>query len=272
MALNQKNVKLPRPLSVRVESKTKKEEIILIDKPLGFTPLQALDLLRYQKPSYQNEKLSYAGRLDPMAEGLMLVLVGSANKERAKYLSLSKEYECEILFGLSTDTGDVLGLLKKQNKNEFDFKCLKIEVKDSLFGLAGKKIQSAPVYSSPRLAGKRDFKKEIEIFSIKLLKSEIVSVSNLKKNILTKLKILAEFQKDKDFRQARVIAGWEKFFKQTGRQNFLMVKIRVFCSSGTYIRVLAEDVGQAIGEPTCVLSLNRTKVGDYKIQQALKLR
>src|SRR3972149_4445698 len=78
-------------------------------KQLGETPRERLERLRAQRPHYEHEVLSYAGRLNPMAEGVMLCLVGSANKRREAYLDLGKEYVLDILLGFSTDTYDILG-------------------------------------------------------------------------------------------------------------------------------------------------------------------
>src|ERR1700749_2760200 len=83
--------------------------VLNLYKKLGETPRERLERLRIQKPHYAHEVLSYAGRLDPMAEGVLLCLVGSANKRRELYLDMSKEYKLDVLFGFSTDTYDILG-------------------------------------------------------------------------------------------------------------------------------------------------------------------
>ena len=84
-------------------------QVLNLYKQSGETPRERLERLRVQRPHYEHEVLSYAGRLDPMAEGVLLCLVGSANKRREAYLELSKEYVLDVLFGFSTDTYDVLG-------------------------------------------------------------------------------------------------------------------------------------------------------------------
>src|SRR4051812_27894414 len=81
----------------------------LVYKRRRETPLEALERFRLEFPRYKDEVLSYAGRLDPMAEGLLIVLVGDENKKRQEYLGLPKEYIVEILFGFETDTHDILG-------------------------------------------------------------------------------------------------------------------------------------------------------------------
>jgi tRNA pseudouridine55 synthase len=83
--------------------------MIKINKNVGETPLELINRIRIEMPDLKNERLSYAGRLDPMAEGQMLILVGDENDDREKYLGLDKEYEAEFLVGVSTDSGDILG-------------------------------------------------------------------------------------------------------------------------------------------------------------------
>src|SRR4051812_15345092 len=94
------------------------QAIILLNKPLSFTPLQATLKFKQAFPEYADQKIAYAGRLDPMAEGLLLLLIGNETKKRKDYEALSKTYEFSILLGISTDTYDLLGKIKETN---FDF-------------------------------------------------------------------------------------------------------------------------------------------------------
>ncbi len=82
---------------------------IILYKKEGETPLECINRSKEEGAIPKDVKATYAGRLDPMAEGLLIVLVGEAVHEKEKYLKLSKEYEVEVLLGMSTDTGDVLG-------------------------------------------------------------------------------------------------------------------------------------------------------------------
>jgi tRNA pseudouridine55 synthase len=68
------------------------EQVITVNKPIGLTPLQAVTQFRKKFPLYASEKIGYAGRLDPMAEGLLLLLVGDNNKTKEQYEQLDKEY------------------------------------------------------------------------------------------------------------------------------------------------------------------------------------
>ena len=89
---------------------------ILLYKKIGETPLECLNRFKVENSEYESLPMTYAGRLDPMAEGLLLVLVGEECKKKEDYLYLSKEYEIEVLFGFETDTADVLGKIIKAEK------------------------------------------------------------------------------------------------------------------------------------------------------------
>ncbi|MBU2330236.1 hypothetical protein KKG57_02105, partial [Patescibacteria group bacterium] len=85
------------------------KKYVVLEKPVGQTPLEALRLFQERSPIYKDVPLSYAGRLDPMASGKLLVLIGEECKKQKKYHGLDKEYVIEVLLDIGTDTGDVLG-------------------------------------------------------------------------------------------------------------------------------------------------------------------
>jgi tRNA pseudouridine(55) synthase len=89
-------------------------KVLNLYKQAGETPLECI--LRFKKinPEYENVKMTYAGRLDPLAEGVLLVLTGEEVYNKEMFLNLKKEYEVEVLFGFETDTFDILGLLKSE--------------------------------------------------------------------------------------------------------------------------------------------------------------
>lgn len=92
-----------------------KEKIIVLWKEEGETPLGCIERARREGRIAEDEKATYAGRLDPMAEGVLLVLVGDGVYEKDEYLKLSKEYEVDVLIGVSSDTGDILGIVEEIN-------------------------------------------------------------------------------------------------------------------------------------------------------------
>ena len=82
----------------------------VVEKKVGETPLHALEAFRAQHQELFEVPLTYAGRLDPMAEGKMLILIGEECKNQDAYRGLDKEYEIEVLLDAGSDTGDVLGV------------------------------------------------------------------------------------------------------------------------------------------------------------------
>lgn len=229
-----------------------------IYKPAGFTPLQALDALRARYPEYRDETLSYAGRLDPLAEGVMLVLVGAEeNKNRDRYLSLDKEYEVAVLFGFATDTGDALGIVTAAGEGSVEAGILEA----ALQGFVGRRKQVAPRFSSPGIDGKA-FEREIEVYQTELLGIATVPGEELKSEIRRKIDSVQG-----DFRQEAIKERWsEETF--SGRE-LSVARLRIRCSSGTYMRVLAEDLGREIGLAALAFRIVRTKAGNFGIEEAL---
>ncbi len=88
--------------------------VLNVYKPEGITPVQLIEQLRINFPEYREAKISFAGRLDPLAHGVMVLLLGEENKQREKYLNLEKEYTFSCLLGVETDTFDYLGILKSE--------------------------------------------------------------------------------------------------------------------------------------------------------------
>src|SRR3989338_7639479 len=90
----------------------KPNNIFNIYKSVGISPLDAVKLLKEKYPELKGEKMTYAGRLDPLAEGVLLILAGKTVYEQEKNLKLDKEYEGKILFGFETEAYDVLDIPK----------------------------------------------------------------------------------------------------------------------------------------------------------------
>lgn len=92
----------------------KNKSYIIANKPIGKTPFEVIQEIKKSHPELKNTKIGYAGRLDPMAEGLLLLLIGEENKKKHAYENLNKTYECEIFFGFATDTYDLMGMITSQ--------------------------------------------------------------------------------------------------------------------------------------------------------------
>ncbi len=245
------------------------EKFIQVYKNIGETPLEALERVRVQNDISLGVPMTYAGRLDPMAEGLLLILVGDECKNKEKYLGLDKEYEVEVLLGFGTDTGDLLGVVKGV-RDEVESEIKKDRVEEILESLVGKFVQEYPKFSSKTVGGKPLFTyaksgelpdemptKEVEIFNIEFLGERKISNTELlnyiEKNI-AKVK--------GDFRQDSILSLWRKIL-QDSIFNIPILKIKVNCSSGTYMRALAEKIGEMVGIPALAFSIKRTKVGNF---------
>ena len=199
--------------------------------------------------------MTYAGRLDPLAEGLLLVLTGGECKNKSDYLGWDKEYEVEFLVGVSTDSGDVLGLGTTQ-KTEIFF--TETEIISSLQSLIGLHKQFYPKFSSPRLSGQKETFKNIEIKFADFISYRYLFGQELLNQIISRIMLV-----DGEFRQEEIINQWKK--EIIVGQKFSIIKCRVVCTSGTYIRVMADWLGQALDSQACVFSLKRTKVGDCSL-------
>ncbi|HRY62942.1 MAG TPA: hypothetical protein P5056_04210 [Candidatus Paceibacterota bacterium] len=240
--------------------------MILIKKKRGETPLQALCRIRKNKPGLASEKLSYIGRLDPMAEGEMILLVGEKeNKERKKYLNFDKEYEAVFLAGVSTDSGDILGFLNKTQNKELP----KEKIKCAVENLKKIKSQKYPWMSGKTISGKKmfDIYKEGDAEDIKRpsIKVKIHKISNLRISRLSKKKLESDILKiipkvAGDFRQKETIKKWNDFLAETNSKYFQTFSFKIKVSSGTFIRGFCEELEKYLDTPTLLYRLKRTKI------------
>ncbi|MCR4284352.1 MAG: hypothetical protein NUV64_03535 [Parcubacteria group bacterium] len=251
-------------------------EILNIYKPLGLSPLEAIKRFLAQNEAPWGLKMTYAGRLDPMAEGVLLILVGDNVHKKDYYLKMEKEYEAEILFGFETDTYDILGLPLRAEKNEVSGE----EIKKELEKFHGEISLPLPPYSSYKIKGKPLFSwaregklneieiplRKTEVRDIEFLKSYDIRLENLIKTIVNRIDKVSG-----DFRQSEIKNRWEKMLKDKGDQTFKIVKIRFLVSSGTYIRSITHELGKRLGTSAILFSLIRTSVGEYKAKDSKKL-
>ena len=99
---------------------SQKQAVLKLEKKPGETPLECIRRFQAENPEYEGEKMTYAGRLDPLATGVLLVLTGEECKQKEKYLGLDKEYELIILFGFGTDSMDLLGMVEEKKEGAFN--------------------------------------------------------------------------------------------------------------------------------------------------------
>lgn len=250
---------------------------VVINKEIGETPLIAIERFRKTKSELLGLPLTYAGRLDPMAQGKLLVLIGEECKKRDQYDKLDKEYEFEILLGVKSDSGDILGLIETILQSEISNEA---RVKKILKSFVGSHELAYPVFSSKTVKGKPLFQyahenklDEIEIPKrvstiYRILYEGIYTLSTLQlleqvNEKINKLEIdPADTRPGSDFRKDEILAKWGEVLSGEIKL-FTVLKIKTIVSSGTYIRTLAPLIAEKLGTIGLAYSIKRTKIGRY---------
>ena len=201
---------------------------LLIDKP---RELNSFGIVKYLRKTLNLKRIGYAGTLDPLATGLMIVAVGEATKLLTYLEKLDKVYEVEITLGITSATYDAEGPLTTVNwKGDFTQAFIEEVIQENFIGL---REQKPPIYSAIQVQGKRAYalaRKGIEV--------------DLKTRAVNFFEIRLEY------------FSWPRLV------------LNVHCSSGTYIRSLAHDLGQILGCGGYVTALRRTKVGNVDLGSA----
>lgn len=225
------------------------EKVLKLYKNLGETPLACLEHFRSENPEYASVKMTYAGRLDPMADGLLIALVGEECKKKDEYLGLDKEYEFEVLFGIQTDTYDILGIPSMAETKEYGAN-----------NFIGKRLQEYPPYSSRTFQKARDgeefepMKKEIEIYKLEQIKEGELDARTVLAEVFRRVDLVKG-----DFRQEEIKAGWQELITRQDLVMFRVIKFKINCSSGTYVRSIANQMGGV------AWSIKRISVGGYSL-------
>ena len=250
------------------------KKIIILNKKEGETPLEALESFRRKNNEYKNVPMTYAGRLDPMASGVLLVLTGEECKKKEKYLALSKEYKFQILFGFTTDTYDILGKIVNSTILTNSRIDLERKIIENLKYFTGKFVQEYPAYSSKTVGGKPLFayarrgekvespEREVWVKSLKFFRIKRMSSEFLLKNIQRRI---AKVQGD--FRQQEILKIWKKELGQSKNKSskFYLADFEIKCGSGTYVRGIADSLGKKINYPALAYRIKRTKIGKYSL-------
>ncbi len=250
----------------------------VLKKAVGQTPLQAVEDFKSQNPNLADLPMAYAGRLDPMASGKLLVLIGDECKKQKTYHGLDKEYEFEVLLGTGSDTGDVLGLIKSDSVPEVNASNLKKVIKK----LHGPLALAYPQFSSKTVKGKplhtwtlEGRLKEIDhpvahtmIYKLSLVSLRKVEAEQVYKKALEKINSLPEVtEKSKelgrDFRRTDVRAAWERWLEVNKGKELQIATLRCVATSGTYMRSLAEEIGRKLDTSAIAYSIHRTVIGKY---------
>ena len=246
------------------------QKYVVLEKSVGETPLLALEAFRAQHEELTDVPLSYAGRLDPMASGKLIILCDDESKNRSAYDSLDKEYEFEVLFGCSTDTGDVLGIpVPVPESQRYSQKKLARIANE----MRGVHTVPYPAYSSKTVNGTPLFeyarKKtlhtieiptlDMRVYSLRCSGVRAISSTVLLEKILSKIVLL----QSSEFRSDEIGRAWSELLGGRDMQ-YAIAKFTAVVGSGTYIRTLASMIAKRVGTDGIAYSIHRSAIGKYQ--------
>ena len=240
-----------------------------LDKPLGLSAAQALAALRAADPALAGVRLGHAGRLDPMAEGLLTVLVGDETREVHRHRALPKTYEVDVLLGVATDSFDELGLVTAARDAVVDREALA----RACASLEGEHLQRYPPFSQARVGGvslialgRAGLDVERPTAPRTLYEVSLLGVGGTDVAAIARVASV-----EGDFRQAAIVARWRAVASALPAARLTVAALRVRCSAGTYMRALAHDLGAAVGAPGLAARIRRTAAGALTLDGARTL-
>ena len=252
---------------------------IVLHKKRGETPLEVITAWKALNPLYAQVPMSYAGRLDPMAEGRLLVLVGNECKRQRWYTKFDKEYDVEMVFDLQTDTLDALGI---PNYGARTTNVTEDTLQKAITRVRGTHTVPYPAFSSKTVAGVPLFVYALEgtlssitipehaetIHSVSVLSIDKVATPVLRERIEKALQVIPHSTEPSkelgaNFRQEVIRPGWRTLLDHIGPREFTVVTLRVVCGSGSYMRTLTKRIASQFGTEAFALSITRTKIGKY---------
>lgn len=249
--------------------------ILSLYKPIGYTPLQMIKQVREVYPEYANEKISYAGRLDPLAHGVLLLTIGEGIQKRTQLLDLPKTYTFQMLLGIATDSYDILGMITKKKKVPSE-QNVRTFVNSFVSSHLGTFEQPYPPFSSKPVQGKPLFwwakqnklqEIQMPIHTVEIYSLHMTTLGSITRDALQKLIYQRIGLVSGDFRQDAILAAWHEYFTKHQEEEYLLLTFSVTCSSGTYVRGLVHEFGEKIGCGAIALDICRTAVGKYELSQ-----
>ena len=203
------------------------EGILLVDKPQGFT---SHDVVAKCRKIFQIKKVGHAGTLDPMATGLLVILIGKATKVSQYLMSLDKQYTGTVYFGKETDSQDAEGeIIKESPVPQLDEALLKAKMAEFI----GDQYQIPPMFSAKKVGGKK-----------------LYQLARAGKQVQREPRVIR-------------IGRFDLLHLESPKMEFI-----VDSSKGAYIRTIAHDLGQKLGCGGHLCVLRRTKVGSFLIKNA----
>ncbi|MDD5726230.1 MAG: tRNA pseudouridine(55) synthase TruB [Patescibacteria group bacterium] len=218
-------------------------ETLLIDKPAGMTSHDVVDQVRR---IYKTRRVGHAGTLDPFATGLLIVAIGKATKDIQRFVGLDKEYIATARLGATSDTYDLTGQITQNSQpvtrdsgvTSNELQVTGDDVVKALMSFKGGYAQKAPAYSAKKVHGQK-------LYEMARRGEDVEHLRPIKNVDISEIELI-------DYK-------WPD------------VTFRIICSSGTYIRSLAHDLGEKLGCGAYLTALRRTRIGEYKIEDAKRL-
>ncbi len=195
--------------------------------------MTSFDVIRELRKKFNIKKIGHTGTLDPLAEGVLVVAVGEATKLIEFLMNEEKRYSAKVMLGEKSDTYDAEGKIEKVNDKKPDFE----EITKVLNFFEGPIEQIPPKYSAIKIKGKKAYEmaRKGEKFEMTKRKVEIKNIALI-------------------------------------NYEYPVIEFDVECSSGTYIRSLANDIGEKSGTGAYLKELLRTKAGNFIIKDSVKLK
>ncbi len=207
-----------------------KDGIIVVDKPSGMTSHDVVAIVRRK---FKMRRVGHAGTLDPLATGVLVVLLGQSTKLFNKFVAFDKAYNATLKLGTATSTADIEGKVLREKT----FVGITQGQVEEVFGrFVGELKQKPPMVSAVKVNGQRLYK----------LARSGIEVEREARDVRVDLLRLEEFA-------------------------LPFVRFYLECSKGTYVRKLAEDIGEILGCGACISQIQRTKVGPFSIAEAFPL-
>ena len=208
------------------------DKVLLVNKEKGYT---SRDVVNCIANKLKEKKVGHFGTLDPLAEGLLVIGIGKLTKIGNLFSDETKDYEVEVLLGISTDTYDITGKVVSTSSS-----FSQDEITEALLSFKKTYYQEVPIYSAVKVNGKKLYEYARKQQEVELPKKEVTIFA------LNDLK-----------------------FYQKNNNNYLSFKTTV--SKGTYIRSLINDLAKKTNTSMCMNSLKRTRCGSFFLKDAYTL-
>lgn len=241
-----------------------RDDLILVNKPYGATPLWCIGELRRLGILSPEEKATYAGRLDPLATGLLLILKGEGVHAKNSFLGFTKTYEIELAFGAYTDTGDLLGVLEYIQEDFYapshaDLSNALSSITEAPYPqFSSKPVNGTALHESGRNGEEAERPLREMSFSVRNISDATPgSFFALRKRTDEACALVQG-----DFRQEIISDSWHDV-----QDDFPIhsLEMTIDVTSGTYIRSIPEILFSEFHIPSVITKIHRTKVGEFEL-------